>query len=177
MDATKPKQQKGFAVMDPKRVREIASMGGRTAHREGRAHQFTSEEARAAGKKRHEKKRAALAAGVDKVLMPLVRGVLVEKLSQVAAFMRDELHGPTLAGGKLEPVHPNHRADLRYVRETLQMALPVLKNTPLREQVEASINGMTYIIKRTEEAATSGVSGARGETFSPADADGAGAGS
>jgi hypothetical protein len=38
-----------------------------------------------------QEQRAALAAGVDKVLMPLVRGVLVEKLSQVAAFMRDEL--------------------------------------------------------------------------------------
>jgi hypothetical protein len=38
-----------------------------------------------------QEQRAALAAGVDKVLIPLVRGVLVEKLSQVAAFMRDEL--------------------------------------------------------------------------------------
>jgi hypothetical protein len=70
---------------------------------------------------------------------------------------KERLERTTLGGGKLEPVHPNHRADLRYVRETLQMALPVLKNTNLREQVEASINGMTYIIKRTEEAAASGV--------------------
>jgi hypothetical protein len=41
-----------------------------------------------------QEQRKALAAGVDKVLMPLVRGVLVEKLSQVAAFMRDELTTP-----------------------------------------------------------------------------------
>lgn len=41
-----------------------------------------------------KEQRDALAAGVDKVLMPLVRGVLVEKLSQVAAFMRDELMAP-----------------------------------------------------------------------------------
>jgi general stress protein YciG len=50
------KQRRGFAVMDPARVREIASLGGKTAHQEGRAHQFTSEEARAAGKKRHQGK-------------------------------------------------------------------------------------------------------------------------
>jgi uncharacterized protein len=31
-------------------------MGGRTAHANGRAHEFTSEEARAAGKKRHQRR-------------------------------------------------------------------------------------------------------------------------
>lgn len=40
--------------MDPARQREIASMGGRAAHQQGKAHQFTSEEARAAGKRSHE---------------------------------------------------------------------------------------------------------------------------
>lgn len=44
---------RGFAAMDPARQREIASLGGRAAHQSGHAHQFTSEEARAAGKKRH----------------------------------------------------------------------------------------------------------------------------
>jgi len=39
--------------MDPQRQREIASLGGRAAHQSGHAHEFTSEEARAAGKKRH----------------------------------------------------------------------------------------------------------------------------
>ncbi|QBY07120.1 general stress protein (plasmid) [Deinococcus metallilatus] len=37
--------------MDPARQREIASQGGRAAHRSGNAHQFTSEEAREAGRK------------------------------------------------------------------------------------------------------------------------------
>jgi general stress protein YciG len=45
------KTKRGFASMDPARQREIASLGGKTAHRDGRAHQFTSEEARAAGRK------------------------------------------------------------------------------------------------------------------------------
>jgi general stress protein YciG len=53
---TKPapkKSLRGFAAMDPQRQREIASLGGRAAHQSGHAHEFTSEEARAAGKKRH----------------------------------------------------------------------------------------------------------------------------
>ena len=37
--------------MDPQRQREIASEGGRAAHEKGTAHEFTSEEAREAGRK------------------------------------------------------------------------------------------------------------------------------
>lgn len=48
---------RGFAGMDPARQREIASQGGRAAHASGNAHQFTTEEARAAGSKRHAMKR------------------------------------------------------------------------------------------------------------------------
>lgn len=47
----KPKQMKGFAVISPERMRQIASQGGKAAHAKGTAHKFTSEEARAAGKK------------------------------------------------------------------------------------------------------------------------------
>jgi len=46
--------KRGFAAMDEKRQREIASLGGRAAHASGHAHEFTTEEARAAGKKRHK---------------------------------------------------------------------------------------------------------------------------
>ena len=42
---------RGFAAMDRQRQREIASLGGRAAHEKGTAHEFTSEEARAAGRK------------------------------------------------------------------------------------------------------------------------------
>jgi general stress protein YciG len=45
------KQKRGFAVMDRTQVREFARRGGVAAHREGKAHQFTSDEARAAGRK------------------------------------------------------------------------------------------------------------------------------
>ena len=44
---------RGFASMDPARQREIASAGGRAAHASGNAHEFTSEEARQAGKLSH----------------------------------------------------------------------------------------------------------------------------
>jgi general stress protein YciG len=52
------KRRRGFASMDPQRQREIASMGGRTAHQKGTAHQFTSEEAKEAGRKGAASKKA-----------------------------------------------------------------------------------------------------------------------
>ena len=45
------KSNGGFASMDPQRQREIASEGGRAAHEKGTAHEFTSDEAREAGRK------------------------------------------------------------------------------------------------------------------------------
>ena len=42
---------RGFAAMDERRRREVASLGGRIAHARGRAHRFTPEEARKAGQK------------------------------------------------------------------------------------------------------------------------------
>jgi len=44
-------QDRGFASMDPEKQREIASKGGRTAHEKGTAHEWTSAEAREAGRK------------------------------------------------------------------------------------------------------------------------------
>jgi general stress protein YciG len=43
--------RRGFAAMDKARQKEIASAGGRAAHERGHAHEFTSEEARNAGRK------------------------------------------------------------------------------------------------------------------------------
>lgn len=42
---------RGFASMDRAKQREIASKGGRAAHRKGTGHEWTSEEARDAGRK------------------------------------------------------------------------------------------------------------------------------
>ncbi|HEY3055651.1 MAG TPA: KGG domain-containing protein [Thermoanaerobaculia bacterium] len=43
--------KRGFASMDPSKQREIASKGGKAAHAKGTAHEFTSDEARVAGRK------------------------------------------------------------------------------------------------------------------------------
>jgi general stress protein YciG len=42
---------RGFASMDGDKQREIASKGGKAAHEKGTAHEFSAEEARAAGKR------------------------------------------------------------------------------------------------------------------------------
>jgi general stress protein YciG len=48
---TERKERRGFASMTPEKQREIASKGGRAAHQKGTAHEWTSEEARSAGRK------------------------------------------------------------------------------------------------------------------------------
>jgi general stress protein YciG len=50
-EGTVAKEDRGFASMDRGRQREIASKGGRAAHQKGTAHEWTTEEAREAGRK------------------------------------------------------------------------------------------------------------------------------
>ena len=45
------KSRRGFAAMDPEKQKQIASEGGRAAHRQGVAHEWTADEAREAGRK------------------------------------------------------------------------------------------------------------------------------
>jgi general stress protein YciG len=47
----KPKARRGFASMSQEKQREIASKGGRAAHAKGTAHEWSSNEARDAGRK------------------------------------------------------------------------------------------------------------------------------
>ena len=51
MNETGRKERRGFASMSPEKQREIASKGGRAAHQKGTAHEWTSDEARTAGRK------------------------------------------------------------------------------------------------------------------------------
>ena len=55
METTPRTKNRGFASMDTHRQREIARKGGRAAHEKGKAHEFTPDEARAAGRKGGEK--------------------------------------------------------------------------------------------------------------------------
>ena len=48
-------RNRGFASMNSERQKEIARKGGKAAHEKGTAHEFTSEEARAAGRKGGER--------------------------------------------------------------------------------------------------------------------------
>ncbi len=50
-NSERPKSNRGFASMDSGKQREIASKGGKAAHQQGRAHEFTPDEARTAGRK------------------------------------------------------------------------------------------------------------------------------
>jgi general stress protein YciG len=55
-------KDRGFASMDPDTQREIASKAGKASHAKGVAHEWTSEEAREAGRRggmaRHAKRKA-----------------------------------------------------------------------------------------------------------------------
>jgi general stress protein YciG len=51
IDAAPPRRPRGFAAIDRARVQEIARLGGKAAHAAGTAHEFSSDEARIAGRK------------------------------------------------------------------------------------------------------------------------------
>jgi general stress protein YciG len=63
------KEDRGFASMDRAKQREIASKGGKAAHQKGTAHEWTSEEARDAGRKggiaSHQRRREQGVQGED----------------------------------------------------------------------------------------------------------------
>ena len=63
------KEDRGFASMDRVKQREIASKGGKAAHHKGTAHEWTSEEARDAGRKggiaSHRRRREAMGPAGD----------------------------------------------------------------------------------------------------------------
>jgi general stress protein YciG len=62
---------RGFGSMDKAKQREIASKGGKAAHQKGTAHEWTSEEASAAGRKggisSHRRRREAAEAPSEQV--------------------------------------------------------------------------------------------------------------
>lgn len=45
------KPRRGFAALDPEKLRRIARLGSQMSHARGKAHEFTTEEARHAGTK------------------------------------------------------------------------------------------------------------------------------
>lgn len=76
------KERRGFASMSPEKQREIASKGGRAAHAKGTAHEWTSDEARVAGRKGGQISRGG-------------RGRLSETSSDSSSFGSTEPSGET----------------------------------------------------------------------------------
>ncbi len=68
------KERRGFASMSPEKQREIASKGGRAAHQKGTAHEWTSDEARSAGRKGGQISRGGRGRLADSPQVEAVRG-------------------------------------------------------------------------------------------------------
>jgi general stress protein YciG len=100
------KSNRGFASMDRSKQREIASKGGRAAHAQGRAHEFSADEARTAGRKggevvsRDRDHMAAIGRSGGQA-----RGRNRALQATRGASARSEA-GPSSAGGGLAEVHP-----------------------------------------------------------------------
>ena len=75
-EETVAKEDRGFASMDRGKQREIASKGGRAAHQKRTAHEWTSEEARAAGRKggvaSHQRKHQRIGPSRASASMPAI---------------------------------------------------------------------------------------------------------
>ena len=82
------KERRGFASMSPEKQREIASKGGRAAHAKGTAHEWTSDEARVAGRKG----------------------------GQISRGGRGRLSETSMASGSFEPAEPSGAPDARQDR-------------------------------------------------------------
>ena len=82
--------------MDRAKQREIASKGGKAAHQKGTAHEWTSEEARDAGRKggiaSHQRRREQTGSGGDEVALERdsMAGGSEGMSSSVESSMRDD---------------------------------------------------------------------------------------
>jgi general stress protein YciG len=96
-EGTLAKEDRGFASMDRAKQREIASKGGKAAHQKGTAHEWTSEEARDAGRKggiaSHQRRReqgGGTPAEGDEVAMERGTDAGGELISSVESSTRDD---------------------------------------------------------------------------------------
>jgi uncharacterized protein len=81
-------EDRGFASMDRSKQKEIASKGGKAAHQKGTAHEWTSEEARDAGRKgglaSHRRRREQRDAGEIQQMVGAESGVLSSRAVEQA---------------------------------------------------------------------------------------------
>jgi uncharacterized protein len=91
------KEDRGFASMDRAKQREIASKGGKAAHQKGTAHEWTSEEARDAGRKggiaSHQRRReqtGGMSSGGNEVGLDREMNSGADMNSSVESSMRED---------------------------------------------------------------------------------------
>ena len=88
------KEDRGFASMDRAKQREIASKGGKAAHQKGTAHEWTSEEARDAGRKggiaSHRRRREQMGVGGNSTGTTDDRGGTEKNMGGEGSTRRDE---------------------------------------------------------------------------------------
>lgn len=97
--------------MDQTKQRAIASMGGRAAHAQGRAHEFTAEEARAAGRKGGQTVREKY--GPDfYATIGRIGGGARRARRRPGAGADDRLADPSVAGGAARRTTPSATAGL-----------------------------------------------------------------
>ncbi len=101
LPAPPPKRTRGFASMDQSHLRQISSLGGRTAHARGHAHKFSSAEASAGGRK------GGRAVSQDPAHMSAIgrRGGLARRREQIAAAA--ERAADDAASAVAEPAEPD----------------------------------------------------------------------
>ena len=96
------KEDRGFASMDRAKQREIASKGGKAAHQKGTAHEWTSEEARDAGRKggiaSHQRRREQTGGQADDITVAQDRTVGMDRSGE-----------SDLSGSSLESSMPSER--------------------------------------------------------------------
>lgn len=106
------KSRRGFASMDPARQREIASKGGRAAHEKGTAHEWSSDEAREAGRK------GGVAVSRDRAHMAAIGREGGESRSAAARQARvGRVHDPRMSEREV-PMHVAREGMRDGVRET-----------------------------------------------------------
>lgn len=130
--------KRGFASMDPDKQREASSKGGKTARDQGKAHKFTSEEAREAGRK------GGIASGASR------RG---EKKAVAKVEKKRVMENVELIKQKPNPLFPWPVAGLEIIFEHRESLLRMTHFEPGRTEIDwprlVEISGILNIPKST----------------------------
>lgn len=115
--------------MTPERQRAIASKGGRAAHQKGTAHEFTKEEARAAGKKGEN-------AVVDRLGWEHLQAI-GRRGGRSVSVDREHMAEIGRRGGQAVSASAEHMAEIGRIGGRAKKTLPVETPVPAQRLAEA----------------------------------------